>query len=66
VGKKDIVVLEGLSPGETVITDGVIQVAPGGPVTIRQEPGQPAGQPAPAAAPASGSTSGQGASGKPQ
>jgi len=61
VGKRDIVVLEGLSPGETVITDGVIQVAPGGPVTIRQEPGQSAGQPAPA----SGSTSGQGAPGKP-
>ncbi|MFP5221570.1 MAG: efflux RND transporter periplasmic adaptor subunit [Acidobacteriota bacterium] len=60
VGKRDIVVLEGLAPGETVITDGVIQVAPGGPVTIRQE----AGQQAPAAA--SASTSGQGASGKPQ
>lgn len=56
VGKKDIVVLEGLNPGETVITDGVIQVAPGGPVTIRQEPGQSAPDPA----------SGQGASGKPQ
>lgn len=66
VGKKDIVVLEGLSPGETVITDGVIQVAPGGPVTIRQEQGQPAGQPAPAPAPDSGSSAGQGASGKPQ
>jgi len=56
VGKKDIVVLEGLSPGETVITDGVIQVAPGGPVTIRQEQGQPVAVTAPE----------QGASGKPQ
>ncbi|WP_169725312.1 efflux RND transporter periplasmic adaptor subunit [Fundidesulfovibrio putealis] len=56
VGKKDVVVLEGLSPGETVIIDGIIQVAPGGPVTIRQEQSQPE----PAAAPE------QGASGKPQ
>lgn len=57
VGKKHIVVLEGVSPEESVITDGLIQVAPGGPVTVRQAadtvPGKAPGQtsdPAPAGA----------------
>mgnify|MGYP001115965728 CR=1 FL=1 len=34
VGRKDVVVLEGLAAGETVITEGVIRVAPGGPVSV--------------------------------
>nr|WP_279343312.1 efflux RND transporter periplasmic adaptor subunit [Fundidesulfovibrio terrae] len=46
VGRSRVVVLEGLAPGETVITDGVIRVAPGGPVSARQNAeGQPAAQP---------------------
>ena len=48
VGKHAIVVLEGLAPGETVISDGVIRVAPGGPVAPRQSGEAPA--PAQAAA----------------
>lgn len=34
VGRKDIVVLEGLSPGERVISEGVVRVAPGAAVNV--------------------------------
>lgn len=45
VSRREVVILEGVAPGETVITEGVIRVAPGGPVTIRQPgAGQPEGQ----------------------
>ncbi|MBI4803965.1 MAG: efflux RND transporter periplasmic adaptor subunit [Desulfovibrio sp.] len=45
VGRKEVVILDGVSPGETVITEGVIRVAPGGPVTVRQPgTGQPEAQ----------------------
>jgi membrane fusion protein (multidrug efflux system) len=33
-GDKDIVVLEGLKPGERIVTDGVLKVVPGSPVQI--------------------------------
>lgn len=32
--KHEVVILDGVKPGEKVITQGVIQVAPGGPVTV--------------------------------
>uniref|UniRef100_A0A7C4AAF4 Efflux RND transporter periplasmic adaptor subunit n=1 Tax=Fundidesulfovibrio putealis TaxID=270496 RepID=A0A7C4AAF4_9BACT len=35
VGQKEVVILEGLAEGETVIAEGVIRVAPGGPVETR-------------------------------
>ncbi len=35
VGQKEVVILEGLAVGETVIAEGVIRVAPGGPVETR-------------------------------
>jgi len=33
-GEKDIVVLEGLKAGERIVTDGVLKVVPGNPVSI--------------------------------
>jgi len=45
VGRKEMVILDGVAPGEEVITEGVIRVAPGGPVTVRQPgTGQPEAQ----------------------
>lgn len=35
-GDKDIVILDGLKPGERVVIDGVLRVAPGSPVKISQ------------------------------
>ena len=35
VGRREVVILEGLAPGETVISEGVIRVAPGGAVAVQ-------------------------------
>ncbi|MFZ5427126.1 MAG: efflux RND transporter periplasmic adaptor subunit [Thermodesulfobacteriota bacterium] len=40
VGRKDVVVLKGLAPGEAVITEGLVRVAPGGPVKVLQGDGE--------------------------
>jgi membrane fusion protein (multidrug efflux system) len=37
-GEKDIVVLEGLKPGERIVTDGVLKVVPGSPVQVGAAP----------------------------
>jgi len=47
VYKTHVVILEGLSPGETVISEGVVRVAPGGAVSVSrsdQGPDRAAGQ----------------------
>lgn len=36
VGRREVVILEGVAPGESVISDGVIRVAPGGAVAVRE------------------------------
>jgi len=36
VGRKDIVVAKGLAPDERIVTEGVVRVAPGGPVHVIQ------------------------------
>ncbi|WP_243368000.1 efflux RND transporter periplasmic adaptor subunit [Fundidesulfovibrio soli] len=35
VGRREVVILSGVAPGETIISDGVIRVAPGGAVTVQ-------------------------------
>jgi membrane fusion protein (multidrug efflux system) len=49
VGDKDIVVAAGLNAGDRVVVEGVLKVAPGQPVKIR-EPGAAAAAPAPGSA----------------
>jgi multidrug efflux system membrane fusion protein len=46
-GRKEVVILEGVEPGETVITDGVVRVAPGGAVNPSGASAAPTPSPSP-------------------
>jgi multidrug efflux system membrane fusion protein len=50
VDGRDVVITSGLQPGERVVTDGQLRLAPGTRVDVKTPPGTPA----PAAAPKAG------------